>query len=281
VKSKEDLERSGVTAPVLGLIPSVAEWRNHAQARAVSLTDPSSAAAEAYRNLRNSIQFHRLEHHMTTLQVTSPSSAEGKTTTVANLGVALARAGQRVVVMSCDLRRPRLHDFFGLSNKVGFTSVLWGDVTLQDAVQFASGVDRLAVLPSGPVPTDPSELLVSKRATEVFDALKEGTDIVLVDSPPVLPVSDAGALSGRVDAVLMVVTPGTTTRKQITRAVELLDQVRAPLLGTVLNGISSTEQYGYGYGYTLDGSSSNGADPTFDWSKRSAHVHVERPTSSK
>jgi succinoglycan biosynthesis transport protein ExoP len=262
VKTKQDLERSGATVPVLGLIPSVTEWRNGAQARAVSLTDPASPGAEAYRTLRNSIQFHKLEHQLRTLQVTSPSSAEGKTTTVVNLGVALARAGQHVVIVCCDLRRPRLHDFFGMSNRIGFTSVLWGDVALKDAVQFVPRLDHLAVLPSGPVPADPSELLVSQRAADIFASLMETADILLVDSPPILPVSDAAALSARMDGLLLVVTPGTTTRKQVARAVELLDQVEAPLLGTVLNGVSGAEHYGYPYAYASY--STNGADPAPD-----------------
>jgi capsular exopolysaccharide synthesis family protein len=258
IKSKEDLERSGATVPVLGLIPRVSGWRDPTEAEIVSLMHPNSGESEAYRTLRNSIQFHRLEHDLQTLQVTSPSTAEGKSTTVANLGVSLARAGQRVVIVDCDLRRPRIHEFFGMSNETGFTSVLLGDIGLTEALVGIPHLGSLAVLQSGAVPPDPSELLVSQRAADIFRALKEQADVMLVDSPPVLPVSDATALSARMDALLMVVTPGKTTRKQVARSVELLDQVKAPLFGTVLNGVSAQGRYGYGYAYAYRGYASDG-----------------------
>ena len=129
----------------------------------VSLTDPKSPAAEAYRSLRTSIHFLGLDRPIRTLQVTSASAGEGKTTTLANLGVALAQSGQRVVIVSCDLRRPRLHEFFGLSNTFGFTSVLLGDVPLSRAIQPVEEEDRLMLLASGPTPPNPSELLGGRR----------------------------------------------------------------------------------------------------------------------
>jgi capsular exopolysaccharide synthesis family protein len=161
-----------------------------------------------------------------------------------------------------------------MSSAVGFTSVLWGDIGLQEAVQFVPNLDRLAVLPSGSLAADPSELLASNRAADIFGPLTERADIVLVDSPPILPVSDAAALSARMDAVLLVVSPGTTTRKQVARAVELLSQVQAPLLGTVLNGVSGSEQYGYPYAYASH--SANGADPIPKTPPRSPAIHARR-----
>src|SRR5439155_23031319 len=131
--------------------------------QAVTLTEPSSSAAEAYRTLRTSIQFMGLDRPLRTLQVTSPSASEGKTTTLANLAVALARAGQRVVMVDCDLRRPRIHDFFGVSNEVGFTSVLLGEVPLSEAVQEVPGERLMMLLASGMLPPNPSELIASER----------------------------------------------------------------------------------------------------------------------
>jgi non-specific protein-tyrosine kinase len=181
--------------------------------------------------------------------VTSPSAAEGKTTTLANLSVALAQAGQRVVVSCCDLRRPRIHDFFGLDNAVGLTSVLLGELPISAALQPVPGVKNLWVLASGPLPPNPSELLSSSRTAEVMATLHGHADVVLVDSPPVLPVTDAVVLSSRVDAVLLIATVGVTTGKALRRALEMLNQVDAPVIGTVLNGTTGDGSYGYGYQY--------------------------------
>ena len=249
VKTKDDLARVAPEVPVIGLIPADTMWHSPEEPRVVSLTEPKSAAAEAYRTLRTSIQFLALEQPIRTLQITSPSAQEGKTTTLANLAVALARAGQRVVVVCCDLRRPRIHEFFGLDNKVGFTSVLLGKVPLTAALQPVREQPRLVLLASGPIPPNPSELLSSKRTVEVLTSLQAEADVVLVDCPPVLPVTDALVLSGRVDATLLVCVAGATTRKDAARAVELLTQVAAPLVGTVLNGVTPDAGYGYDYGY--------------------------------
>ncbi len=249
VKSKEDLTRIAVGVPVVGLIPAVSGWDGSDQARVISLEDPRSPVSEAYRTLRTSIQFLGLEHPMRTLQITSPSAQEGKSTTLANLAVALARAGQRVTIVCCDLRRPRLHEFFGLDNSVGFTSVLLGKVPLSAALQDVPAQPRLTLLASGPLPPNPSELLASSRTAEVLTSLHVDSDIVLVDSPPVLPVTDAVVLSGHVDATLLVCVATATTRKEATRAVELLQQVDAPLVGTLLNGVSTEGAYGDDYQY--------------------------------
>ena len=249
VKGKDDMDRIAPGVPVLGMIPAIPNWKPKDDAFVVSLKEPKSQAAEAYRTLRTSVQFLGLERPMRTLQVVSPNASEGKTTTLANLGVALARAGERVVIVCCDLRRPRIHEFFGMSNDVGFTSVLLGKVGLTAALQEAPDQDRLYVLPSGPLPPNPSELLTSRRTVEVLTSLQADADIVLIDSPPVLPVTDALVLSGRVDATLIVCVAGATTRSEVSRTVELLRQVEAPLVGAVLNGVTSEGMYGYTYGY--------------------------------
>ena len=249
IKSKEDLHRVVHGVPVLGLIPLVAAWKDKEQTQLVSLNEPSSPAAEAYRSLRTSVQFLGLDRPLQIIEVTSASPGEGKTTTLANLGVALARAGQQVIVVCCDLRKPRLHEFFGLSNAVGFTSVLVGDAGLSSALQKVPGMDRLRVLASGPIPPNPSELLASDRAGELLTVLAQQADVVLIDAPPVLPVTDAAVLANRVDATLLVVTANQTTQKHVARAAEILGQVDAPLVGTVLNGVDTEGGYGYEYGY--------------------------------
>ncbi len=249
VKTKDDLGKVVPEKPVIGLIPLVEGWRGDENPKLISIEEPQSAAAEAYRTLRTSIQFLALDQPVRTLHVTSPGPQEGKSTTLANLGVALARAGQRVIIVCCDLRRPRIHEFFGLSNETGFTSVLLGKVPMSAALQRVPDQPRLSLMASGPLPPNPSELLSSKRTVEVLTSLQAECDIVLVDSPPVLPVTDALVLSGRVDATILVCVSGATTRKDAARAVELLGQVDAPLIGTVLNGVSAANTYGYGGQY--------------------------------
>ncbi len=249
IKLKEDVEKVAQGIPTLGLIPVVATWKAREQPQVISLADPNSSVAEAYRSMRTAVQFMGLDQPMHTLQITSPSAAEGKTTTLANLAVALARAGQRVVMVDCDLRRPRIHDFFGVANDVGFTSVLLGEVPLSEAVQEIPNERLLMVLASGMIPPNPSELLASQRTVQILAALQAESDVVLIDSPPVLPVTDAAVLSARVDATLIVTRAGTTSKRELARAVELLRQVDAPLVGTVLNGVTDESAYGYSYNY--------------------------------
>lgn len=279
VKTKADMERVAASLPVLGLIPMVSTWRNKNESQLISLSDPTSPSAEAYRTLRTAVQFLGMDRPVQIAQLTSPSASEGKTTTLVNLGVAMARAGRRVILVCCDLRRPRLHEFFGISNDVGFTSVLLGEVNLSDALQKVPGVERLFVLPSGPLPPNPSELLSSRRAVELLNATRGDGNFVLLDSPPVLPVTDGLVLSKQVDATLLVSIAGGTTRKDAARAVELLRQVGAPLAGTILNGVTEEGTYGYGYGYyhspvTVNGS---GRDNGHGRTRRRLKALARRP----
>jgi len=248
VKNKEDVERAVPGLPVLGLIPSIPGWRDQSRTVLVTASDPKSPGAEAYRALRTSVQFLGVERNLRILQVTSSSKSEGKSTTVANLGVALAQAGQRVVIVDCDLRRPRIHHFFGQRNDVGLTSVLIGEAELNDAIVAIPEVPNLALLPSGPRPPNPSELLAGHRVPELLRSMAE-LGMVLIDSPPSLPVTDAVVLSRHVDGVLLLATGDVTSMKEIRRSAEVLEQVAAPVLGLVLNGISSDEVYGYSYRY--------------------------------
>ncbi|MDP9427343.1 MAG: polysaccharide biosynthesis tyrosine autokinase [Actinomycetota bacterium] len=252
IKSKDGLQRAtGPGVPVLALIPAM-PWPDRAQAHVVSLENPTSPSSEAYRSLRTSVQFLGLDAPLHCLQVTSGSQGEGKTTTTTNLALMLARAGERpVVVVDCDLRRPRLHEFFDLPNEIGFTSVLLGEVPVSAALQRFEDEPGLSVLVSGPIPSDPSELLASRRTAEVLASLRADGALVLLDTPPVLPVTDALVVSKWVDATLLVTTAGQTTRRQVQRAMELLAQVEAPLVGTVLNKAPSGSS-GYGYGYRAD-----------------------------
>lgn len=249
IRTKDDLDATTGGVDVLGLIPRLDSWRNRSDAQLVSLSNPKSPIAETYRGLRTSLQFIGIDRPLKVIQMTSASASEGKTTTLANLGVAFARAGHRVVLIDCDLRRPRLHQFFGLDNHVGLTSMILGEHGAETAVQPVPDVPRLAVLASGPPPPNPSELLSSRTAHTLLESIAEYADYVLIDSPPLLPVADAVVLARQVDATVLVASAGSTTKRGLRRALELLDQVDAPLVGIVLNGLEAQAAYAYGYGY--------------------------------
>jgi non-specific protein-tyrosine kinase len=265
IPTQDALQQIIGTVPVIGLIPLVSGWKTREKSRLVAMEAPRSVPAEAYRALRTAIDFIALDHPMRTLQVTSPGQGEGKTTTLANLGITLATAGKRVVIVCCDLRRPRIHEFFGLDNQVGFTSTLLGERPVSAALQTVPGVPRLRLLASGPLPPNPSELLSSKRTADVFAALLADADIVLIDAPPVLPVTDALVLFRHVDATLMVFSAGTTTRKEAAAAMAKARQVDGPIIGAVLNSVKAESGYGYGYSYRYEPSNAgaqNGATAT-------------------
>lgn len=253
INTTDDVGRYGHGLPVLAEVPAVSGWRDRKTTRVVSIQEPNSSAAEAYRSLRTSLQIIGLRRPAQTILVTSPVAAEGKTTTAVNLAVTMARAGRRVVLVDLDLRRPRLDQFFGLDRELGFTSVLVGDAPLSEAlapIWVADGVPYVQVLTSGPIPPNPSELMGTARVSELLASMQSFADLVIIDSPPLIPVTDALVLSGRVDGVLLVVGAGQTRRRHLGRAAELLQQTEAPILGAVLNATTAQHRgYGYGYGY--------------------------------
>lgn len=250
VRTKEELDRLTTGIPVLGVIPFIEGLEAPGTPQVLSLAQPDSLASEAYRALRTSLQFLAVERAPRVIQVTSSVAGEGKTSTVANLAVVLANAGQRVLAIDCDLRRPSLHRLFRLLSEVGFTSAVLGQSTLSAAIEAVPAVYNLELLSSGPFAPNPSELLSSKKTAALLAPLRADYDVILIDSPPVLPVADATALSAWVDATLLVVAAGSTTRKDLQETVELLRQVEAPLVGTVLN--QAAGQVGYRYRYESD-----------------------------
>jgi capsular exopolysaccharide synthesis family protein len=249
VHLKEEVERLTPGSRVLALVPMVSSWKNKDQAFAVTATEPNSVAGEAYRSLRTSLQFATLESHARVILVTSPGETEGKSATVVNLGVVLATAGERVAIVSCDLRRPRLGQFFGLDEQVGVTTVLLGRCPLQEALQPVPGIDGLTILPSGERPSDPTGVLGSQQLAGVLSQLSSMFDRVLVDSPPLLPITDAVILSQVVDTTLLVVAAGQTRGRDLRRASEALSLVHAKTIGVVLNEVTKSTGYGYAYGY--------------------------------
>lgn len=260
VRTKEELERLSAL-PVVGVIPRIDGWRNVDQSHLETRAAPRSSASEAYRTLLTSLEFIQLDRRIRVLQVTSASPGEGKTTTAANLAVAYADAGRRTLIVCCDLRRPRLHRFFDCPPDPGFTSVLLGQSDLEEAILPAPGTPGLHVLPAGPMPANPAELLRGSRASDLVRQLRNDHDVVILDSPPVLPVADALLLSRQADATLVVATAQQTTRRHLRRALEGLRQVDASLVGAVLNAVPPSEDYGYDVSYYGYDDRRNGVAP--------------------
>jgi len=246
--SGEAVEQVG-GAPVLATVPMVASWRKKANPVVISVSEPTSQPAEAYRSLRTSLQFVRQDSPMRTILVTSPSAGDGKTATVVNLGAVYAQTGARVVLVSCDLRRPGLSQFFAPGEHAELSSVLTGTQPLDRALTPVSGVEGLWTLGTRGIVENPTELLAGHRMRSLVGDLAKRFDIVLIDSPPVLPVADALILSGYADAVLLVVAAGHTRRAELRRAAEKLAQASAPVVGAVLNKASAQDGYGYYGGY--------------------------------
>jgi capsular exopolysaccharide synthesis family protein len=249
VSTKDAAEEFG-GATVLAAVPMVSSWKKRDRPLVVSLARPMSPAAEAYRSLRTSLQFARQERDVRTILVTSPAAAEGKTSTLSNLGAMFAQAGQRVLLVSCDLRKPRLGQFFGFDERLGLTTAILGERPVEELVRAVPGDDNLWLLGSGQLPPNPAELLNGRRIQEVFAALRELFDLVLIDSPPVLPVTDAVVLAKDADATLLIVAAGQTSRGNLQRAAEKLAQVNARVVGLVLNETTGQGMgYAYRYGY--------------------------------
>jgi non-specific protein-tyrosine kinase len=210
----------------------------------IALRDPRSAAAEAYRTLRTNIQFSSLDKPLHTLMATSTAPDEGKSTTLANLAVTIAQSEQRVILVDCDLRRPSLHSFFGLSSEPGLTNIILEQDERPLPLQ-ATVVPGLSLLTSGPLPPRPADLLGSRRMEALIARLRAEADMVLFDTPPVVAVSDAAVLAPRLDGVLLVLQAGHTRRDRAREARKQLEKVKANIVGVVLNNARLETGYGY------------------------------------
>lgn len=250
VSSAEDLEET-TGAPTLG---SVAHDRGAHETPLISALPPQHPRAEAMRILRTNLQFVDVDHERMVVVVTSAVEDEGKTTTASNLAIALAQAGDRVVLVEGDLRRPRVAEVFGLESSVGVTTALVGRVTLDEALQ-ETRVPGLDVLASGSRPPNPAEILQTSAMERLLDDLREAYDVVVVDAPPLLPVADAAVLGRLADGVLLVVRHGRTGHDQVRAAVDRIDQVSATLFGTVLSMSPRRTAARYGYGYEYEDTS--------------------------
>ncbi|MCU0514271.1 MAG: CpsD/CapB family tyrosine-protein kinase [Anaerolineae bacterium] len=199
----------------------------------ITLTDPRSAAAEAFRTLRTNLMFTSVEKPLQTLLVTAAAADDGKSLALANLAVTFAQSGNKTILVDADLRQPRQHDIWGVPN-VGLTTMMLDDATLAQPPLVPTPVENLHLLPAGERPPNPADLLSSRRMNDIIGLLKARAAYILFDSPPVLAATDAALMGIKLDGVLLVVRAGHTRRDQTARAREALERVHARVIGAVL-----------------------------------------------
>lgn len=272
-RGRPDVERA-LETPVLATVPKFP----HKRGRELSITiDPAGIVSEAYRNLRTGVQFIASQREIQSFLVTSPSAHEGKTSTVANLGIAISQIGHRIVLVSGDLRRPQLEKYFHAESDVGLTNWLLGEEdVLERIILEHPDIPNLSLITSGRIPSNPAELLTSPRLPELRSRLEDSYDIILFDSPPVLPVADAVIIASTVGAAILIIDAASTRRSAAIHAKEQIERVGGLLVGTVLNAFdpSSTpyyyEPYYYSRYYTsnTEPDRSDGNNPLVDLAAR-------------
>lgn len=244
-RGRADVERA-LEAPVVATIPKFKAHKDPRR-RVVVLTDPKGSSTEAYRSLRTNLQFILMQRNIKSLLITSASAGEGKTVTATNLGVALAQAGQKVLLISADLRKPTLEKYFGLERGEGLSTLLMDPNANSWNLIRDTNVQNLRLLPSGGIPHNPAELLTSARMGELIKEFEAIFDVILFDAPPVLPVADASVLGSHLGGAIIVVDAGETNRTAVVHAREELERVGTSILGSVLNAFdpSSSPYYYY------------------------------------
>lgn len=254
IKTSDDI--AGV--PVLGSIPRPGRDLTGVDLSLATMNYNGSSVAEGYQKVRTAVEFARLGRKITSLQVTSPDQAEGKTTTSANLAWAMSAVDHRVVLADVDFRRPRIHDVFGCPPEPGLSdNLLHGTPLNRLALRVDDDRSNMVIIPTGAQPPSPGDFVASPAFSGLLRNIEAEADLVILDSPPVLPVSDSLSIARQVDAVIITARAGKTSRYQLTKAVESLRAVGADVLGVCLIGVKAeSASYGYGYGY---GGSGRGA----------------------
>ena len=257
VRTDDDLQRAGLSS--IAIVPTINAKRAiekmekvgkdlngelSLQSRLVSHFDPKSPVAEAYRTLRTNIQFLSPDKPVKTLVVSSPGPKDGKSTTVANLAITFASLGKKTLLLDSDLRKPVLHKVFDVPRSPGLVHRIIEDIDYSDIIQ-RTEVSNLYLITSGEVPPNPSELLASQRLKNLLEKMKNEFDIILMDSPPVVAVTDASILSKVADGLLLVVRAGGTDTRALQRAIELLSRVKCNVIGAALNDVNVSAGYGY------------------------------------
>jgi capsular exopolysaccharide synthesis family protein len=250
VKSTEDAQQA-TGAPVLGIIPILEDLPNDERSRDLYVAkQPTSRVAECCRSLRTNIMFSAADREMKTIVVSSANPREGKTTSVIYLGTTMAQSGQRVLLIDTDMRRPRLHESLGIPRQTGLSNLILGDHDY-DSVIKTTDIPNLYVLPCGPLPPNPAELLMTRRFEVVLEELTKRFDRIILDSPPLQVVTDAVVLSKskHVDGVIMVVQAGKTLREDVKRSARHVTNVGGTIIGTIVNELELDHRSGYYYSY--------------------------------
>jgi len=253
IKTPDDAQRE-LALPTLGTIPRIARVKSLRDSL-VTFKHPRSPVSEAYRVLRTNVQFSTVGNPASALLVTSAAPLEGKSTTAANLGVVMAQAGKKVVLVDCDLRRPALHGMFDLRRAAGLTDLLVDEGLHLEEVLLQTSVDGLRLLPSGTLPPNPAELLGSEGMKRLLARLEEEADVVILDTPPALAVADASILASHSPGVLLVVGAGKTRSEACRQGKEALAKAGGRLLGVVLNKVVPRGGGYYYYHYYSSGES--------------------------
>ena len=214
----------------------------------ISLKNPKSRASEAYRTLRTNIQFSSLDEEIKSIVVTSSGPGEGKSTTMANLAITIAQSGKKVILVDCDFRKPTIHKKFGLTNSQGLINILAQDKKFEDII-ITTDVNNLYVMTSGPVPPNPAELLGTKKMKSLLNELTKIFDMVLIDAPPVLAVTDAQILSTIANGTIIVAAYGQSDKRALLQAKEHIEKVGGKILGVVINKIPEQGNGYYGKYY--------------------------------
>jgi capsular exopolysaccharide synthesis family protein len=265
VKAVEHLERKGLT--ILGIIPDMQGSSANKTAKAaagpskggtdfrrrlITYEDPKSPISESYRSLRTNIAYASADKKIKSLLISSSQPGEGKSTTTANLAIAFAQLRKKTLLVDADLRKPVQHNVFGHARTPGLSEYLIGEVMDLESIIHETKVENLSIITAGSLPPNPSELLGSDRMSQMVDKLEQDWDMVLFDSPPIVAVTDASMISGEIDAIAMVVKAGQTERTAVDRAMDMMRNVKAPLIGAILNGANQESlggKYAYYYSY--------------------------------
>ena len=213
----------------------------------ITLADRVSPVSEQYRTIRTNIQFSIVDRELKTLLVTSSGPGEGKSTTSANLAVVFADSGFRTLIVDADMRKPTVAKTFSIANHFGLSNLLGERGRRLNDVVVETGIPNLSVLPSGPKPPNPSEMLGSKRMTELMEEMNNFYDLIIFDMPPVLAVTDAQIVAAKADGTILVVREGVSDKNGLLKAKNLLEMVNANVLGVVFNGTTRSEDQGYYY----------------------------------
>jgi succinoglycan biosynthesis transport protein ExoP len=278
-KGRTDVERT-LQSPVLATIPRYSAKRHDGRSQLIVVTDPRGSASETYRGLRTNVQFLSGERGIKSLIVTSAAAGEGKSLTSVNLAVALAQTRARVILVSADLRRPTIESYFGLTNDRGLANWLSGEQESLLPLLREVDVPNLRVIPSGPVPPNPTELLASPRLQQLISMLEENADMVLFDSPPVLPVADTQIMATHTGGVILVIDSSKTHRSAGLRAKSEIERVGGRIIGPVLNSYDP-ESSPYYQDPSFNYYRQYLADPTHDGSGTARSRRKERRAAGK